>query len=438
LPFNRQRRRRYLGEETFSSLVRAVIPECENLENGLRLSRQLGFDEVDFFGAPLVLCWLRRPAVRERLSDFGNLGQLYSAAIEHLLEHGLGGLSMEDREAFRVETGGPRRLLSAIAFEMVRRGNWGYRIATGDDTFEDFQTIVLERAGMEASHWSLMKKLNIFSDDSLLEESPQGFAFRHRSIMEFFAAYWLARYSSDADAQLVAKWVSACDEQKQEPLANLLRFRPIFCFAAELKNEQRPECWVRAMTPFYSLDANTETSPRHCEMICRSWPGMESCEAGQRILREFRRQFDAFRTSSGSNGEVARRLVQRFRQVETPDTTDLPSFDISADRITIEEYRLFDDNELFQFGDETLDDQHAAIVVFYKAWVFARWLGTNHRLPSATELEYASICLASESRTRLARPASDEHTESGNPHENRKRFFQTRGFRVLRRMNSPD
>src|SRR5690606_34071818 len=71
-----------------------------------------------------------------------------------------------------------------------------------------FRRDVLQRAGTEASMWSIVMHINVFANRCLIEEMTQSaFAFRHRSFMEYFAAVYLACYAKKKDREFVQQFI---------------------------------------------------------------------------------------------------------------------------------------------------------------------------------------------------------------------------------------
>jgi hypothetical protein len=248
--------------------------------------------------------------------------------------------------------------------------------------------------------------------------------WKNRTLQEFFAGLWMSYYASEADHAWLADSVHLPDDERTGSLEWVWRF------AAEMHPEGRaPLRWIGSMAPLYRPGDGTPTGRRRSsQMLFRSWETMQAYAAGdgeaawraQAALAGFLGEFPD-QILSGARGPeqqaVADALLAEFRPIppaaDSPDalrfwrgspetekdrisdevlheTSVDAAFELACYQVTNEQFELFDPAHRQRRDEYSQEDRCPAIYVScYDAWAFCRWLGTEYRLPTDKEWEFA-------------------------------------------------
>ena len=388
------------------------------------------------------------------LQDFKTASHLYAGAVEHLVRTGFTckqarTLGMKPDQMSNGNN--PNQialaldLLSAIAYTMyiwpllrdARATLKEFRPNVSHipkSELPDFNRAVkdnLKRAGIERldGHYDLdglerditaLAALNNQIKHDLLDRDVGELRWYNRSLQEFFTARWLARFYDEAyDRECLQE---CCYDGRERPKESL--YKPLWGFLIEMPLEVRPrryeEKWVDAVGVLFETE-----STRTCEMIYRSWIGMEETQRGLEKIKQWQQEFPKILKSRGAKGKIAREIVNGFRHIsagrcqfgaDSPEEAgiaiEVPEFYLHQWPVTNLMYELFDSNhkETRWYGEHPLakvrgrngEDYCPVVrVSWFDAWCLARWIdelelknGTRVvkvvvRLPSEEEWEHA-------------------------------------------------
>ena len=374
------------------------------------------------------------------LRDLRTASHVFAGAVDYMVR-----LGMKAREARYLdnpkdkpppERPSPRMiefahdLLAALAFSMYcfpistkQAGPNVSHIPTG--LIPEFHQYVRDRlvaAGCKDSKYTVqdlekdidaLAALNSKIKYDLLDtDASQYKAFRwyDRSLQEFYAARWLARFANNEALEPLRQWrYNDCRDR-----ANKALYEPLWGYLVEMPlGVRKDEEWASAVGVLFEPGA-----PRWCEMIYRSWPAMARSRAGSIILARWREEFLGILEAPGIAGDEAREIRDGFRRCpkdpyadekpflmgspENEETRErdefqhsvvVPPFAMHKFPVTNAQYELFDPGH----KKERRDGPHPAgkkagnhpvvNVSWFEAWCFARWTG-NH-LPTEAQWEYA-------------------------------------------------
>jgi len=367
---------------------------------------------VEILSIPRSLEVIRAMAP-EQLQDLGTASDVYWKSVlqmlcksPHVDREPLGGRFVADDALW---------LLGAMAFEMTLAGNFE---GVPEGEFMDFKKSLWKRQAGNTK-WTLedfeksldlLGQTNEFLDFGFLEGWGLKQVFwRNRTLQEFFAGLWLARFASAEDSEKMGRRAYHPNDQKSVP------FYWTWRFAAEMPAPARAkEHWVASMKPLYQ-----RRDYRPTEMIYRSWRTMEearnSTQAGdadtweryeQNVLRPYRSEF----RDLTEMGDAARELLAEFRPIppkyrgpedrkfrigidpdeEDPETQLDAPFELACYQLTNEQYELFDPRRKARRDAYSRGNRNPVIYVsWYDAWAFCIWLGEGYRLPTEEEWEFA-------------------------------------------------
>jgi formylglycine-generating enzyme required for sulfatase activity len=183
-------------------------------------------------------------------------------------------------------------------------------------------TTAAERVGLDRDLDALAALNEIVEQDIL--DSVEGLheiSWRHRTLQEFFAAYWLATQARDLDVAQLNEWLYNPDSVVREECYWLWRF------VCEMPRDALdPDAWTKAIAVVFSPgDGTPRGTIRSCEMIYRAWPTLHAlAEEGHPQAVDVRRRFlSEFEGEilSGNRGEESRRAAEQFVE----DFRELPS-----------------------------------------------------------------------------------------------------------------
>jgi hypothetical protein len=302
----------------------------------------------DVLAAPRVLEYLRKLPTSE-FATIRTASDVYWRSIRHILIEGM--KSSEAARRIGVVPGErppdkpPRRaerqlfrLLGAIAFEMTttlvpdvrpsERGASGARMVANFDrispnAFEGFKMHLLRRltgeqrladlrfleSDLDSLGASEFLVHDIFEPDI---EGLDQILWRNRTLQEFFAAYWLAHHCTEDDASHLSARICLAHQPETE------EYYWIWRFLCEMPEDARdPDAWERSIGPLYAAgDRTGNGTKRSCEMIYRSWDGLEAAarsgrKSAQNILGGFLGEF-ANQVLTGHRGVEARSTAERL------------------------------------------------------------------------------------------------------------------------------
>jgi formylglycine-generating enzyme required for sulfatase activity len=326
--FDEQQTRAFLGSDSYDRQRLDFMPE--EMRHALT--------------TPRILQYLRSLAFDD-LTQLRTTADVYWRAINHLLREGMRnsaitrrfGLTPDEPTPSNVQARSLRQmleLLGAIAFQMLSTFDVRRDPVTGQEKlaphfgrihrseFSRFREQLLARLSLttdaERAHLDrdldALAALNDVVAQGILDsvEGLQEISWRHRSLQEFFAAYWIVNQSCDADVVQLAECLYAPGFAFREEYYWFWRFvceMPVEAFD--------PDAWTRAISlVFQPGDGTPEGTIRSCEMIYRAWPTLHAlAEAGHpravdvrfRFLNEFESEI-----LSGNRGEELRRVAEQF------------------------------------------------------------------------------------------------------------------------------
>ena len=136
--------------------------------------------------------------------------------------------------------------------------------------------------------------------------------WRNRTLQEFFTAYWLAQYCSEADAAGLWDWITL----PERPLTE--EYYWVWRFLCEMHDDARePQAWARAIEPLFRPgDGTPEGTKRSCELIYRAWKPLDKLAAAgnkdaRRVQEAFLGEFENV-ILAGQRGEEAQRIARQF------------------------------------------------------------------------------------------------------------------------------
>jgi len=405
-------------------------PEQAESYLGLDRLRHLKHLEVEILSIPRSLEVIRAMAP-EQLEDLRTASDVYWKSVlqmlfksPHVDREPSGGRFVADDALW---------LLGAMAFEMTLAGNFE---GVPEGEFADFKKSLWKRQAGN-TEWNfddfqnkldLLGQTNEFLEFGFLEGWGLKQVFwRNRTLQEFFAGLWLARFASAEDSKEMGRWAYHPDDWKSVPFYWTWRFAAEMLAAARAK-----ERWVASMKPLYQ-----RRDYRPTELIYRSWQTMEvartSRQAGeedaweqyeQNVLRPYRWEFQNLLSQSvpqlvsdaiqigrqeGILGlldglrrrGVARKLLAEFRPIPPDEegrfedeglwetAIDTP-FEMACYQVTNAQYELFDRRHKALRNKYSRGNRNPVIrVTWYDAWAFCLWLGEEYRLPTQEEWEFA-------------------------------------------------
>jgi formylglycine-generating enzyme required for sulfatase activity len=317
-----------------------------------------------------------------------------------------------------------------LAFEMAREGNFA---EVPQDDMPRFRRHVWQQH-RDHCDWEsqaefnrqlqLLGKLNVFMEYAVSDHSElQDICWKNRSLQEFFAGLWLARYAPEADRPWIRQAIYLPDDKVTAELYWMWRF------AAEMPATGRSAtCWVHSMAPLYDPgDGTAQGTWRSTEMLYRSWSTMQAyaCAGGKvadmadRLLGGFQAEFPEI--LAGSRGPDAQRIAEdflkqfqpippavesaaalhfrmgsppteaeRYADKELYETAVPRQFELACYPVTNQQYELFHPSHRERRDEYSSDDRCPVVwVTWYDAWAFCHWLGPSYRLPSEKEWEFA-------------------------------------------------
>jgi hypothetical protein len=314
-------------------------------------------------------------------------------------------------------------LLGAIAFEMYPRFS-GVEL-------HPFQGKVVDRvaeAGVTSratfdKELLLLKQMNVHVLDFLLfrESNDRRLAFRDRTAMAFFAAYWACHSEVPKKLDVTRAWVV------DALFDSNLEYREFWQFAAEMPDTGMPKKnggkvdesrWLNLFTPLYDGSIKDGQDPiRSTEFIHRSWQRMATSEVGKEVIEgKYRAKSIPQELLDGFIPLAMNKLTQdtgKFNMggEDTDNPATLGHYCMHQFCVTNLAYERFDlrhkkrrwkpgkmHRAVKELGDESADDTCPVVMVsWYDAYCFANWLGTFSRdgepyeisLPTDKQWEYA-------------------------------------------------
>jgi formylglycine-generating enzyme required for sulfatase activity len=304
----------------------------------------------------------------------------------------------------------PGRLMTMFKNEVLRRMKASGMLGESDYD-EDFRYGPADLT----DDLDALAELNAEIKFDLLDTRPQrhgDFRWYDRTLQEFFAARWLARYAGRDDRDRLRRWRYGSLDETAESL-----YRPLWGFLVEMPRAvRRNRSWVPAAGALFASPA------RRCsEMIFRSWPILSKSVRGRKILGRWRRGYRRLLETPGPQGDAARGIRDGFRPCpknpadagkpflmgspaeeqdrsddETQHPVTLSPFRMHRHPVTNAQYELFDPDHENHRGDigspdhparEEAADHPVVNVTWFDAWCFARW--TKNHLPTEARWEYS-------------------------------------------------
>ncbi|MFO0870513.1 MAG: SUMF1/EgtB/PvdO family nonheme iron enzyme [Pirellulales bacterium] len=427
--FTKEQQKKFLGTERFSRLQAL---------------------DAEQLGVPRMLEAVRKLPLAT-LDTLRTASDVYAAVVTNLFdkdERVSGTRKLDRDEALRT--------LAAIAFALVRAGNYE---GVSNADYGEFVRQLYRAQGRhvgwrnEATLKAALQELgrtNSVLDYCFLESHRKltDIYFRNVTLLEFFAALWLARFARPEDSGwFVARPHDPHAERENENLYRVWRFlaeMPSDCNATAFRADQE---WVRSLAPLYghdgleakgdltSVESDTTATRRvrSTEMLCRSWDTMERLAA--KGVVDARAAMDAYRSEfrdailSGRRGDAARAVAEEFlrefrpippikhptREQRTFQMGSTPEqlrryagwnnetrreaaierpFELACVPVTNLQYELYDPSRRDRRDRLSPEDGCPVInVTWYDAVMFCRWLAPGdtftYRLPHEIEWEYA-------------------------------------------------
>ena len=268
-----------------------------------------------------------------------------------------------------------------------------------------------------------IKGLNSSSIEfNYLRQSNSQVVWKDRTVMDFFAALWLVRYSTDQQREVVCKQVPRRGEkllhETRRDLWTFIAGMPFDAFE-KFDNLRRDERWLRLA---HRLFQPFPDAKRPTQLMYIAWEELKRGVSDQRrkksmteVMGSFTKQYQDLR-DGGGGGEIStiinEDLETQFKPIPPPEggwghvevghkdapdnqprtvTLDGP-FEVCAYPVTRRLYALFDPTHEVMFKDELKDySPHlrcpAICISWYDALMFAAWTGS--RLMTEQEGEYA-------------------------------------------------
>jgi formylglycine-generating enzyme len=163
---------------------------------------------ADLLRTPEVLKLVRTIDDGGRIRPFRTRCELYAQVDEHVL--GLAGKKTLGRMPTSTELQRWRKLLAAVAFEMMVRQRYSYTVQGNEVVQVQLRAeerLRLRAAGSEAdpgSYWDELLQVSDCTDHAILEDAqfqarpgrPQFFGFKHRGMMEYYCGLYLAKHAT--------------------------------------------------------------------------------------------------------------------------------------------------------------------------------------------------------------------------------------------------
>jgi eukaryotic-like serine/threonine-protein kinase len=395
--------------------------------------------DVEILSVPRALQSIRQLPV-DRLPHLRTASDVYAKCVEFMLCQ----IAEMAVKGVRLDTEQTVWLLGAMAFQMVMEGNFQGVSEDGHEEggvrkgeFTGFCDRVWKRCCQEGDFdtkrlgtgefmvWLKgLGQANDLLDHAFLDhEGVTQVLWRNRSLQEFFAAVWLAKYASAADSTEMGQRLYLEHDQETE------KYYWVWRFAAEMHRDYRDgQRWIAAMKPLYAAGTGqAETTRRSTETLYRSWATMSALAGGRDraaqaaadTLAGFQAEFQAI--LRGERGRRARRTAEAFLAEFRPipsecrgpedlkfwmgspanepgrydderlHETSIPErLELACHVVTNEQYELFDPAHKARRSQYSPKDACPVIyVTWYDAWAFCFWLGPRYRLPTEKEWEFA-------------------------------------------------
>lgn len=244
-------------------------------------------DMREILEVPRVLSYLRLFIDRlDPSRPVHTASDIYWTAVCHLIQDGMrgGAESAELASAMKnVDPADLEFLLAAIAFQMsvVDQGNFDRA-----ERKSLVSSLLKRPMSLKSREWTeprikktltALASLNAVLSHGLIEHGfPRVVQFRNRSLQEFFAALWMAKYATEEQLdELSERLPLAHDEASQA-------WYWVFRFATEMPETalderdrigRNPEAWIRSMSAVFCRgDGTAAGTKRASEMIARAWP----------------------------------------------------------------------------------------------------------------------------------------------------------------------
>jgi len=299
----------------------------------------------EILSTPRVLEYLRE-LPDQQLRLICTAGDVYWHSINHLLKEGLKnseaarhlGLAPDERTPATVQARSlarGRELLGAIAFRMTatltpRAGSDAGELAPNFDgvppgqfrrfTDDVYQLLARRPGAADRTHLDRdidsLAALNDFLSHGIFDTDVAGLDrifWRNRTLQEFFTAYWLAQFCSQADAAGMGDWITL----PERPLSE--EYYWVWRFLCEMHEDARePQTWTRAVEPLLRPgDGTAEGTRRSSELIYRVWQPLDQLAASgnadaRRVQEAFLSEFEHV-ILAGQRGEQAQQTSCQFR-----------------------------------------------------------------------------------------------------------------------------
>jgi len=252
----------------FAQVAEFTVDEQQEFLGDERWSHLQRLD-VEVLAVPRALTAIFR-LEPDKLKNLLTASDVYSACVKSLLDEAANNASLQ---AAGFKSRATLRLLAVLAFEMVRQNNSdGIR----EDDFDDFLEDLLKRYAnvckwpdedVLRSQLRLLGQSNEFLQNGFLEEGePTQILWRNRTLQEWFASVWLAKFADKRDRE---------DMSGREYLEHDQTTREdywVWRFAMEMPAKRRSNRkWLKLLRIVYQPGNGRPT-----EMIYRSWLTVKS------------------------------------------------------------------------------------------------------------------------------------------------------------------